>query len=203
MGAHDGRRWHHHFGKERRIARDSKGRIYEERWGLVPMNRKEQSVMTAIQIADPVKRTLLTCMVDGRYVCHVTEYSESYNPKLAARREVRGTRSLALPNNEGFVSHEVLGDGPIEGVEAEGARIRTTYNPGVFGNDNKLTVERELWHSPQLGINLLSKVSDPRFGTQTFTVTNLTRAEPESKFFELPEGFQMVDQRSRGPRVSK
>ena len=94
------------------------------------------------------------------------------------------------------MSRDDLGDGSIEGADVIGTRIRTIYNPGVFGNDNKVTVEREFWYAPQLGINLLSKVSDPRFGTQTFTATNLNRVQPEAKLFALPEGFRAVDQRA-------
>jgi hypothetical protein len=39
-------------------------------------------------------------------------------------------------------------------------------------------------------------VTDPRFGTQTFTVTNLSLSEPDPNLFALPDGFRAVDQRS-------
>jgi hypothetical protein len=65
----------------------------------------------------------------------------------------------------------------------------------VFGNDRKVTVSREFWYSPQLGLNLLSKRSDPRFGTQNFTVTNLILSEPDPHLYELPEGYTVVDVR--------
>ncbi len=94
------------------------------------------------------------------------------------------------------MSHEDLGNGSIEGLDSVGTKITTTYNPGVFGNDNTFNVEREFWYSPQLGINLLPKVTDPRFGTQTFTVTNLSLSEPDPNLFALPDGFRAVDQRS-------
>ena len=47
----------------RRIARDSAGRIYEERWLLVPKGSDIKSSMNFIQIADPVNRTLYTCSI--------------------------------------------------------------------------------------------------------------------------------------------
>jgi hypothetical protein len=65
----------------------------------------------------------------------------------------------------------------------------------VFGNDRKVSIEREYWYSPELGINLLSKRSDPRLGTQTFTATRLIVAEPDPKLFELPEGYHVIDRR--------
>jgi hypothetical protein len=46
---------------QRRIARDSKGRIYEERWSLVPRAGKFESTMTVIQIADPATHILYNC----------------------------------------------------------------------------------------------------------------------------------------------
>jgi hypothetical protein len=62
-----------------------------------------------------------------------------------------------------------------------------------------MTVELEFWYSPQLGINLLSKRSDPPFGTRTFTVTNLILSEPDPHLFEVPAGFEIVDQRLTWP----
>jgi hypothetical protein len=49
------------------------------------------------------------------------------------------------------------------------------------------------------GMNLISKRSDPRIGTQTFTATNLILSEPDPKLFDLPEGFRVVDRRQSLP----
>ncbi|HWF92326.1 MAG TPA: hypothetical protein VN684_08580, partial [Terriglobales bacterium] len=84
----------------------------------------------------------------------------------------------------------------LEGVDTIGTRITTTYNAGVLGNDDQFEIQRETWYSPQLGINLLSKISDPRSGTQTFTITELSTSEPDQKLFNLPDGFHAADQRA-------
>jgi hypothetical protein len=84
-------------------------------------------------------------------------------------------------------------------METTGTRDAVIYNPGVFGNDRKVTVEREYWYSTQLGINLLSIRSDPRFGKQTFRATNLMLSEPDAKLFELPDGFKVEDRRKDLP----
>jgi hypothetical protein len=42
---------------------------------------------------------------------------------------VRGTRTVELPNDTGFVSHEDLGNGSIEGLDSVSTNITTTYNP--------------------------------------------------------------------------
>jgi hypothetical protein len=180
---------------ERRIARDSRGRIYEERWYLVPKDGKVKSKMNVIQIADVSKHTLYNCFTDGRRVCHLLYFDDS----TVFPRVTRETRMTPLPNDEGFVSVEDLGDSSTEGVETIGTRHSTTFKPGVLGNDNQFTVEREYWYSPKLGINLVSKISDPRFGTQTFTATNVQPSEPDPSLFEVPKGFSVIDERGHNP----
>ena len=181
---------------QRRIARDSEGRIYQERWLLVPKNGKQKSQMTTIQISDPNNHTLYNCfMLDQRNQCALITYTPSPN----AIYRFQGPSTGSLANDAGSVIHEDLGKELTSGVETAGTRDSTIYNPGVFGNDRRMTIEREFWYSEKLGINLLSIRSDPRIGTQTFTVTNLILSEPDQKLFELPEGFKVVDRRDSAP----
>jgi hypothetical protein len=181
---------------QRRIARDAKGRIYQERWFLVPKNGKVESKMTTIQISDPNAHTHYNCfMLQKPYICQLTTFA----PSTSAVYKTQGPPPGPLPDDAGTVLHEDLGKQFIAGVETIGTRDATIYNPGVFGNDRKVTVEREFWYSSLLDINLLSKRSDPRFGTQTFTVTNLVLADPDSKLFELPDGFKIDDRRDSVP----
>jgi hypothetical protein len=181
---------------ERRIARDSDGRIYEERWFLVPKYGKDESRMTTIQIADPNRHTLYNCfMLDQKHQCVLSRYTASSN----AIYKFQGPPTGTLPNNVGSATHEDLGKELIAGLETTGTRDSISYNAGVFGNDQVMTIKREFWYSPQLGLNLLSKLSDPRIGTQTFTATNLIPAEPDPSLFKLPEGFKVVDQRGSAP----
>jgi hypothetical protein len=181
---------------QRKIARDATGKIYQERWFLVPKNGKIESKMTTIQISDPNAHTHYNCfMLEEKHVCELTTFA----PSTTAVYKMEGSPPGPLPNDAGTVIHEDLGKQLVSGVETTGTRDATIYNPGVFGNDRKVTVEREFWYSPLLGINLLSKRSDPRFGTQTFTVTNLILSEPDVKLFDLPEGFKVLDVRQDAP----
>ena len=181
---------------QRRIARDSEGRIYEERWFLVPKNGKIKSGMTTIQISDPHAHTLYNCfMLESVHQCMLSAYS----PSTDAVYNFQGGKTGPLADDAGSVVHEDLGKQLISGLEAEGTRDSVIYNPDVFGNNRKVTIEREFWYSPKLGFNLISKRSDPRIGTQTFTVTNLILSEPDPKLFELPEGYKVVDRRESSP----
>jgi hypothetical protein len=181
---------------QRRIARDSKGRIYQERWFLVPKNGNVDSRMTTIQIADPNAHTLYNCfMLEQPHTCVLS----GYTPSSAAVFKEASPKPGELASGEGTALHEDLGTQLIEGMETTGTRDAVIYNPGVFGNDRKVTVEREYWYSTQLGINLLSIRSDPRFGKQTFRAMNLMLSEPDAKLFELPDGFKVEDRRNDLP----
>ena len=183
---------------ERRIARDSSGRVYQERWFLVPKNERDKSKMTAIQISDPSNHTLYTCfMLDGRHTCHKTIYT----PSTSTVFKMEGPPTGPLPNGNGYAAHENLGNQSMAGVDTVGTKESITFNPGVFGNDSQMVVEREFWYSPQLDINLLSKRSDPRFGAKTFTITDLDLSEPQADLFKLPAGFKSVDGGSGGLRA--
>jgi hypothetical protein len=84
-------------------------------------------------------------------------------------------------------------------VDTAGTSETVTYNPGAIGNDEKINLTREYWYADQLGINLLSKRTDPTFGTQIFTITEITLSEPEAELFQLPKDFKVVDHRQSDP----
>jgi hypothetical protein len=184
------------FVNNRRIARDSSGRIYQERWFLVPKNGSVDSQMNAIQISDPSEHTLYTCLLlVSPKVCTLTTYS----PTTSTVYSVVGPPVGPLPNNAGYVTREDLGHQTLLGVDTVGSREIVTYNPGVIGNDRKINLTREYWYAEQLGIDLLSKRSDPSFGDQIFTVTEINLSEPDVHLFDLPQGFKVVDHRQSDP----
>ena len=65
-----------------------------------------------------------------------------------------------------------------------------------MGNDKPMVSMREFWYSTQLGFNLISIVDDPQSGKQVFTVKELSTSEPDLSYFELPEGYKVVDHRT-------
>jgi hypothetical protein len=167
----------------RAIARDGAGRIFQERRLLVPPDGEHESVITQTEISDPGAHELYICKPD-EHVCQL----ESYSPPFFA-----GTPSainLAQKN-----SREDLGKEFIGGLEAAGTRETTVVEPGVIGNDSELHIIREYWYSPQLSINLSSKLQDPRIGTQDFELSNIIPGEPDPKLFKVPPGSQVIDLR--------
>jgi hypothetical protein len=130
---------------QRRIARDGNGRIYEERWVLVPKNGKVKSQMTTIQISDPNAHTLYNYfMLDGMNRCVLSGYS----PSTSAVYNFQGSSTEKLSDAASFVINEGLGKQLVAGMETTDTRSSVIYNANVFGNDRKITIEREFWYSP-------------------------------------------------------
>lgn len=173
---------------ERHIVRDSKGRIYQERWILVPKGSKIKSWMDIFQITDPEQHTWYNCKTATRE-CNLFRYDlttqDKFEPPIGA--------SGSLPDGTGFRQHEDLGISNTQGVETHGYRETTTFNPGVMGNDKPLVVTREFWYSPQLAVNLISTVDEPMTGKQVFTAKELSTAEPDASLFEVPAVYKVVD----------
>lgn len=167
----------------RAIARDGAGRIFQERRLLVPLDGDHESVISQTEISDPVAHELYICKLD-EHVCQL----ESYSPPVFA-----GTPSAVTLTEK--KSREDLGKQFIGGLQAAGTRETTVVEPGVIGNDSELHIIREYWYSPQLSINLVSKVQDPRIGTQDFELSGITLGEPDAKLFKVPPGSEVIDLR--------
>jgi len=175
---------------QRRIVRDSQGRVYQERWFLLPKNGKYSPRMSHIQIADPQQHTYYNCLV-AQETCTLTVYRRSSEGSYAPDISPSGP----LPNGSGFHTHEDLGTSTKAGLDTHGYREVTTVNSGVAGNDKPMVTTRGFWYSPQLGFDLVSMVDIPRTGKQSFSVTELSLSEPDLHYFEVPEGYKVVDER--------
>lgn len=89
---------------------------------------------------------------------------------------------------------EDLGVQNIEGVDAEGTRTITTIPAGDIGNERPIEIIYERWYSKELQLVVMSKNSDPRFGEQTYRLTNIVRSEPDPSLFEVPSGFKVLNE---------
>lgn len=175
---------------ERPIVRDSKGRIYQERWVLVPKYGKVKSQRMIIQIADPNQHTLYSCATYQR-ICELETYDPSHELAAAEPRK-------PIPNGILVQDHftiEDLGTRRIAGVETVGRRETNEIEVGVMGNDQPLTAMNETWHSQELAINLLSIRTGPMTGKQNFTITELSATEPDPDLFKVPDGYKIRDMR--------
>ena len=170
----------------RAIARDNSGRIFQERRLLVPEDGKHESVVTQVEISDPVAHKLYIC-VPTEHVCQLEQFSApDFAPPPPAG---------AAPNNPGGPTREDLGKQSVGGLEVVGTLETGVIESGAIGNDSPILVKREFWYSPKLGVNLISKRQDPRFGSQNFEVSDIVLGQPDPKLFELPGRFKVIDLR--------
>jgi hypothetical protein len=88
---------------------------------------------------------------------------------------------------------ESLGKQTIEGVECEGTRMVTTIPAGEIGNELPIEVVFEKWYSPELQVVVMTKNSDPRFGENTYRLTNINRSEPPHSLFEVPADYTIQE----------
>ena len=101
----------------------------------------------------------------------------------------------AAPGHQKWETHtEQLGVQNFEGVDAEGTRTITTIPADAIGNERPIEIVYERWYSKELQMIVYSKHSDPRFGEQTYRLTNINRSEPDPSLFEPPPGFKVVSE---------
>ncbi len=89
---------------QRPIMRDGMGRIYQERWFLVPKGGNVKSELEIIQIMDPVQHTWYNCAVRSK-ICELLNFRMRsdmvYKPSFAA--------SGPLPTAKASVSMKISG----------------------------------------------------------------------------------------------
>jgi hypothetical protein len=168
----------------RLIARDGLGRIFQERRTFGPKGSPIESQLWRIELAEPSTRTVAYC--DTRtHVCELRPYVAPASTTLPAG-PLANVRGLASDN---------LGSRMLNGLDLIGTRETQTLNPLVIGSDRPITVVKEFWFSPQLGVNVLTTRNDPRSGKEVFTVTDIRRGEPDAALFALPADARVVDLR--------
>jgi hypothetical protein len=94
-----------------------------------------------------------------------------------------------LANGGAMARSETLQPREIEGLHAEGTKTTMTIPAGAIGNALPIEVVSERWYSPELGVVVLTRRSDPRFGETVYRLTNIVRAEPAADLFEVPADF--------------
>ena len=153
---------------------------------------------TMITIADPVGGSHYVLDAHNKVAHQMTmrthgtptaEQEAAFQQKMQAR--------LQKEEASGAVKKESLGTQTINGVSAEGTRITHTIAAGQIGNDKPLQIVFERWYSPDLQVVVKSTRTDPRFGTTTYTLTNVQRTEPAASLFTVPSDYTV---QQGGPR---
>jgi hypothetical protein len=170
------------FKSIREIGRDSHGRIHNERRALLPANSAKTPDLLRIHLYDPQTRTSAMLYPHKKTFWTTTvNHPPSTVPPNMIYSAPPGSSS---PQNE-FTREEDLGVRDIEGISVHGVRELQT-----IPDEKNLIVTDEYWYSEDLRINLIVKHSDPRSGSVTLTVSQITCAEPDTAFFEIPDNYK-------------
>jgi len=169
----------------RTVARDSEGRIFQERRFLSPTGDKDETRLRTLEYADPVRHEFTDC-VTATKVCTVYPYH-----RAASMAESLPTTET-LPNGMGTVTRESLGTQTMEGLETVGSRQITTINPGANGYQHAEPTVKEFWYSPRLEVNVVTKRFEPRGGVQNFNLEQVSTEEPAAELFVLPKGYVVI-----------
>lgn len=167
----------------REVARDTQGRIHNEGRDLIPASSTKTPELWHIHLYDP--QTRISTEIDVR---HKIFWTRTMNhPPSTEPPSIR----FAAPDGNAppseLTKQEDLGIREIEGVTAHGMRQTQTVTDERSGKE--VVITDEYWYSQELRVNVMIKHSDPRKETTTLTLTQVTRAEPDAKFFQVPEGY--------------
>ena len=166
----------------RTVARDSSGRVFQERRFFTPDGDKQVTPLAEMDYQDPNRHEMYVCRPQTR-VCTVYRYEV---PTTLAQE-------TPLAKGVGTVTHESLGQKMVDGLELTGTREITTINAGVIGNQKAEPIVKEFWYSSRLGINVITKRFDPRVSAaQNFEVGNIELSEPDPRLFALPADYKIV-----------
>jgi hypothetical protein len=162
------------------IGRDSRGRIHNERRGLVPDSFRGTPGLIEVHLFDPQ-----------------TRLSTFYDPvtRIARQRVLPEPLKSSSPafSSSSHVKVEDLGTTTLNGFDVKGTRRTLTIPAKFSGTGAPVEVVDEYWYSEDLHVNLLVRRTDPRTGVQTVAISNLKREEPVQTFFEVPQDYRIVD----------
>lgn len=175
------------------LFRDSQGRSRRELTpsGIAPLGASGKT-HTLVTISDPVAGAHYLLDAEQKVARKMTlrpHGRKNGTPEAAQMFQEKMNARMQKEEASGAIKKESLGTQTINGVSAEGTRITRTIPTGEIGNDKAIQVVSERWYSLELQIVVKSVRSDPRFGTTTYTVTNIQRSEPEAALFAIPADY--------------
>jgi hypothetical protein len=173
--------------------RDAEGRVRTET--LQPGSPSSEPLRT-ITIRDTVAGTTYRLNPADKSAVKVPMATGSSRMAQELESEVSATveqLKVALKaqagRSESGANTEDLGTATINGVTARGTRSTTVVPAGAIGNDREFRSVEERWFSTELNLLVKSISSDPRFGTTTYELMNISRQAPDPALFQVPADY--------------
>lgn len=172
------------FGFISLVGRDSSGRMYfENRRSLAPSG--EPLPRTYFIIIDPGEHTRTMCYAATK-TCRIDAFQHASYDESEKNDEVPRAATNESTN---------LGARQIESLTVVGTRDTTVIAAGAYGNRQPIVTTKEVWHSPDLDLDVSIVRTDPRWGTQSRTITGIFRGEPDAEYFAIPVDYKRLDNR--------
>jgi hypothetical protein len=171
------------------LARDSSGKLYFENRRAIEESG-EMAPRWQFVIIDPKRQTRTTCYVETK-TCRINAYRQ------VTYRESEGVEDAPRATKMESAS---LGTSVIDSLSVEGTKETTSVAAGAYGNSQPMEITREIWHSPELDLNVLITKVDPRTGTTTRKIDIVSRGEPDAAYFAIPPDYTFLDNRPVGTR---
>jgi hypothetical protein len=183
-----------HFAFMSMLARDSSGRLYFE-------SRRRMNASGEIQprwnfiIIDPKEQTRTVCYVSTK-TCRINAFRRSVYAQSANTEDVPRASTVESVS---------LGTNVIDALTLEGTRQTTSVAEGAYNNTKPLVITRDVWHSPELDLDVIITKSDPRSGNFTRKIEILSRNEPDPEYFAIPSDYTLLDNRptSKNPSTNE
>lgn len=185
--------------EQSKVFRDSQGRVRVEH---TRTNPNTQSTETFVSIFDPV--------AGASYMLNPSKKSAMTMQLPAARGGAKAAAPAGAPRGAAHEAHARpdgaqiaktdLGTQTINGVPATGTRVTETIPAGAIGNAQPIQIVRESWVATDLKVPVQITTSDPRMGTTTMQLTNITKSEPDAALFQVPSDYATTA-RTAGPRA--
>jgi len=173
----------HHF-----VARDAEGRVRVEMRLANGQNGQPDAVQ--VYVTDPVAHILGVWRVGIQGAKN--EASIFKMPARDAQQPVKlasETSPKVDARPQPIVTVEDLGMDSLQGIAVSVQKTTTIVPAGRSGNDKPITKTHEVWTSPDLKLVLKEEWNDPRTGTKTVELRNLSRGDPDPALFRPPSGY--------------
>jgi hypothetical protein len=166
------------------LARDSSGKLYFESRRRMSQSGEVQPRWNFI-IIDPQEKTRTICYVVTK-TCRINAFRHSVYSESGEAEDLppaAATESLSL------------GASVIDALTVEGTRETTSVAAGAYGNLKPFVITRDVWHSPELDLDVAITKTDPRSGTFARKIEILSRGEPDPEYFAIPADYTCLDNR--------
>jgi hypothetical protein len=169
---------------------DTQGRQMSSTTGPLPFGG--DSLRTTVFVFDPIARTHTVWSSPGHQVT-IGSMPEPGAQHRCAVNSTDGATSVRSERPKPVI--ESLGTDTIQGVEARGRRITTTYPAGEIGNQYPRVTTSEVWTATAPGLSgmvVRETSDDPRSGTRTKELVSYEPGEPDATVFQPPASYEIV-----------